>query len=90
MNKVAKYLIYIVCIITIIQTSTAKKRAILEVGVYGGISYSSSSSSWVTASGDAGYASHSISASNGSETLSAPSQGAISSQEQSTKYNAVV
>lgn len=59
-------------------------------GVYGGISYSSSSSSWVTASGDAGYASHSISASNGSETLSAPSQGAISSQEQSTKYNAVV
>lgn len=38
MNKVAKYLIYIVCIITIIQTSTAKKRSIFEGGVYGGIS----------------------------------------------------
>lgn len=59
-------------------------------GVYGGISYASAASpSWATPTGEAALISHSSSISNGNETLSAPAQGSLASQEQSIKYNIV-
>ena len=58
-------------------------------GVYGGFSYASANSSWITASGDSGFSARSASITNGTEALSTPAQGAISSEVQAIKHDVV-